>query len=149
MMSDQIYKMSDLEKIYKLLNINIMDIDKSDKTFSPSVADTKYAPIRVDDIDLSKINLENNNNNKNTGIKQRLRFTKDDSKFIMYKDDVKHDKNDDDESIDEDYDDTSEDDSKSDEEEYEKPKWSGLTHIYIGSLTVIGLYAMFRALQRN
>jgi hypothetical protein len=157
MMRDQLHEMSELEKLYKMLNINVNNTDTKDvdDTFKPSIAYTKHEPIHMDhhDKDASKINLAKmDGNEKHTPIKHRVRFGHDESKIkmIAYSDIYHRIKNN--------Y--ADEDDAQlvmistaaaaeDADGDGDFPHWSKLTHLYIGSLTVIGLYALFRALQKT
>lgn len=121
-------KISDLEKLYKILDIHVNDLPKKDSfSFSPEVANSKHDPTEFnkEDEDHGLVKIDHQNKKK---TKEGI-YT-----YILEK--YKDGQND-----------NSANASSSGDED--APRWSKLTHLYIGSLTIIGLYAVFRALQRS
>jgi len=120
---------SDLEKLYKILDIHVDTIPRKEKeSFSPEVANSEHDPTEFNqeaDASLVKIDDKKKTNKKN---KEHYNYS-----YILekYKDisDTQH--------------------TMSAAGDDDAPRWSKLTHLYIGSLTIIGLYAVFRALQKS
>lgn len=112
---------SDLETLYKILDIHVDNLPQKN-TFSPEVANSKHDSIHFNtqpDAGLVKVEQPTQKEKKNI-------YT-----FFMEK-----------------YKDTQTPTTSASGGE-DIPQWSKLTHLYIGSLTIIGLYAVFRAMQRS
>jgi len=119
---------TDLEKLYRKLDIHVDTIPRKD-TFSPEIANSKHDPTEFNketDASLVKVEGINKTNKKNKDEHYNYAYI-----LEKYKDNDQKIIN------------------SGSAGEDDAPHWSKLTHLYIGSLTIIGLYAVFRALQKS
>jgi len=119
---------TDLEKLYKKLDIHVDTIPRKE-TFSPEVANSKHDPTDFNkETDASLVKMEERNKTNKKNKDEHYNYA-----YILEK--YKEDK---DQNL-----------KTASAGEDDVPHWSKLTHLYIGSLTIIGLYAVFRALQKS
>lgn len=136
--------MSDLETLYRVLDIDVNRLSSKSPSFSSNTPDSALSPIPVNGE--NRVSLEKEKA-QFFHVKKDLRFaSSDDTSVFAYEPhplidlatekEVRHKC-------------SGCDNMKCDDCSGTRPKWSILTHVYIGSITVVALYAMFRAIQRS
>jgi len=133
-------EMSDLNKLYRILDIDVNKLS-SKKSFSSNDQNSVLTPVHVSEQEptLDKHKMHS------LHVKKDVRFaTHDDSSVIAYERHPTVDHN----AIPP-HKCSGCDNQSCDDCSVRHTNWSNLTHVYIGSITVIGLYALFRALQRS
>ena len=129
-------QMSDLEILYNILNIHVNE--SPDIPFSPSNQESMLSPVSIEDN--HSISLDKEVPPLKTKKRVKFAYTDGSSTFAYETHPNIHVEN------------STPKCNGCDCKEcncHNREKWSFLTHVYVGSITVVGLYTLFRVLQRS